>query len=189
MGCGKVPLYGAYRPYVSQVECIDWGESAHGSTYLDRECDLTKRLPYADGSFETIILSDVLEHLPEPMHCWKEMNRLLTPGGKLLLNVPFYYPLHEVPYDFYRYTEYALRRFADLTGFQVLELTRVGGPVEILADVASKMLAGVRPVAGGIQSLALWFGDTRLGSRIAAKHSNRFPLGYFMVAQKAIGVE
>lgn len=187
MGCGKAPLFGAYAPYVSEVQCIDWENSFHGSDYLDRTCDLTTRIPYPDAGFDTIILSDVLEHLPEPMNCWREMNRLLAPSGKVILNVPFYYPIHEAPFDFYRYTEFALRRFAESTGFEVEELAPIGGPIEILADVTAKLLltARLRAPAIVIQSVAARFANTSLGSRVSKRAGRHFPLGYFMVAVKA----
>ncbi len=186
MGCGKAPLFGAYSSYVTDVQCIDWARTKHGFDYLDQVCDLTTSIPYDDGSFETIILSDVLEHLPEPMICWKEMNRLLAAGGKVLLNVPFYYPLHEEPYDFYRYTEFALRRFAECNSFEVAELRPIGGPIEILADLIGKMLAGARlpSAAKGVQMAAGYLGRSRIGCRISARTNARFPLGYFMVAIK-----
>ena len=46
--------------------------------------DLT-RLPYADGSFDAIVLGWVLEHLPDPRPGLRELARVLRPGGKLLL--------------------------------------------------------------------------------------------------------
>lgn len=187
MGCGKVPLYAAYHDRVADVQCIDWANSLHGPKHLDKTCDLSARIPYPDGGFDTIILSDVLEHLPEPMNCWREMHRLLASGGKVLLNVPFYYPIHEEPHDYYRYTEFALRRFAETTGFTVVELQPVGGATDVLTDVTVKLMAGARlaPVAAIVQSLARAFGSSVMGKRIRAKTAKRFPLGYFMVVQKS----
>jgi SAM-dependent methyltransferase len=186
MGCGKVPLYEGYRPYVSEIQCIDWPSSPHGCEFLDKVCDLADHIPYPDESFDTIILSDVLEHLPEPMHCWREMNRLLAPAGKVLLNAPFYYQVHEAPHDFYRYTEFALRRFADESGFAVLELRNLGGAAETYADLTSKLLASVKLgwVAAALQSAASAFSKSRWGVRLSERTGERFPLAYFMIAQK-----
>jgi SAM-dependent methyltransferase len=185
MGCGKAPLYGAYRQYATDVQCIDWANSLHGSDYLDKTCDLTGVIPYPDGSFDTILLSDVLEHLPEPMNCWREMSRVLAPGGKVLLNVPFYYQLHEEPHDYYRYTEFALRRFAENSGFEVVHLEPIAGAVEVLADLVAKLLVrSSLPGARAVQSLAWNFARSGIGSRVAQRTGKRFPLGYFMIAQK-----
>lgn len=187
LGCGKVPLYATYQAYVTEAVCVDWPQSLHGNTYVDVGCDLTQPLPFEDGRFDTVILSDVLEHLPQPELMWGEMRRILTDGGKVLMNVPFYYWLHEQPHDYYRYTEFALRRFAE-PEFQVVLLTQLGGAPEVLADITAKNVMPVRLVgsatAATIQWLAWRFGQTRLGRRLSERTSATFPLGYFMVAEK-----
>jgi len=188
LGCGKVPLFELYRPHVAENICADWANSLHKNSHLDLECDLSARLPFPDASFDTVILSDVLEHIPEPMALWREIDRLLVPGGVLLMNVPFFYWLHEEPHDFYRYTEFALRRFAQSTSFQILELKTVGGLPEILADLAGKVAAKV-PVMGPavtrlIQATVAWFVRGNFGRHVSATTSKKFPQGYFMVVRK-----
>jgi SAM-dependent methyltransferase len=188
LGCGKAPLYQAYKPHVTDITCVDWSSSLHGSAYVDVECDLTKPLPFGEGVFDTIILSDVLEHLPEPAKMWGEMQRILADEGTILLNVPFLYLLHEQPHDYFRYTEYALRRFAADHGFRVLVLRPIGGVPEVLADIVAKNVVRL-PVVGAtcavtIQRITWHFGKTRLGKGISARTGVAFPLGYFMVAEK-----
>lgn len=189
LGCGSVPLYATYKDRVSEIVCVDWGNILHGAEYLDLHCDLTGPLPLADGSFDTIILSDVLEHIPEPAHLWTEMSRVLSKGGKLLLNVPFYYWIHEQPHDYYRYTEYALRRFVESSGLKLIHLSPIGGSPEIAADLFAKnaaMLLGHLGVL--LATLAQWmtaaFIKTRFGAKVSAVTAHRFPLGYFLVAEK-----
>lgn len=46
------------------------------------------RLPYDDGSFDVVLVFDVLEHVPDPRALLREVARLLTPGGKLLAFIP-----------------------------------------------------------------------------------------------------
>ena len=187
LGCGKVPFYEAYRDHVPENICVDWAEGPHGNSYLDLEHDLTKDLPFAEGEFDTILLSDVLEHLPEPARLWAEMHRVLVPGGRVLMNVPFYYWIHEHPHDFYRYTEFALRRFAEEAGFRVMVLKPIGGLPEIMADTFAKNIDNVR---GGwrlgllAQKIATVFTRTKLGRRISESTAKDCPLGYFMVAEK-----
>lgn len=77
------------------------------------------RLPIRDGSVDTILCTEVLEHVPEPARLVAEMRRALVPGGKLLLTVPFIQPLHELPSDYYRYTPSSLRRLAESNGLFV----------------------------------------------------------------------
>ena len=188
LGCGKVPLFEAYRNYISDNTCVDWGNSPHKNEHLDYECDLTEKLPFNDGEFETIILSDVLEHIPQPEKLWQEMNRILVPTGILILNVPFCYPMHEEPHDYYRYTQYALKRFADVAQFKILVLKPIGGTPEIWADLLAKHLQFVpligKTVSVLIQSVTLAFLKTDLGRRISEQTGNKYPLGYFLVAEK-----
>lgn len=189
LGCGKVPLYAAYRDLVSEVTCVDWPGSLHGDAHVDVDCDLAQgALPFADHAFDTIILSDVLEHLPHPERIWREMSRVLAPTGTVLMNVPFYYGLHEHPHDYYRYTEFALRRFVAEAGLELVRLDALGGAPEIMADLVAKnalMLPRVgRTLAVCIQWLTWHFGRTRFGHRLSSATSTRFPLGYFVIARK-----
>ncbi|HVR19555.1 MAG TPA: class I SAM-dependent methyltransferase [Polyangiaceae bacterium] len=187
LGCGTVPLYEAYRPFVSSITCVDWGESRHGARYRDFDCDLNEPLPFADASFDTAILSDVLEHVHAPAELLREIRRILAPGGRLLLNVPFLYWLHEQPYDYFRYTEHALRMLVERAGLLVVELQGLGGAPHVLADVAGKhlqLLPGVgAPVVRTFQRAV--FAATRLEpvQRALAPSRQRFPLCYFLVAE------
>lgn len=188
LGCGKVPLFEAYRPHITENVCVDWANTMHKNPYLDLECDLAQPLPFVADEFDTIILSDVLEHIPQPELLWAEMRRILKTGGKILLNVPFYYWLHEVPYDFYRYTEYALKRFAQQAGFRILVLQTVGGVPEILADILAKSLVAIprigRSMANVVQNIASAVINTPSGRNFSKKSGTKFPLGYFVVAEK-----
>jgi len=187
LGCGTVPLYGAYRDLAAEVTCVDWGRSPHEVSHIDVEHDLTKPLPFEDERFDTIILSDVLEHLPEPQALWSEMARVLAPGGKIILNVPFLYWLHETPFDFHRYTEFALRRFAERCGLEVLELQPIGGAPEVVADIIAKSVIHYRQgrrLAEWVQRLCGAFVRRGLGARMSARTAARMPLGYGMVAQR-----
>ncbi|MCC6208696.1 MAG: methyltransferase domain-containing protein [Gammaproteobacteria bacterium] len=181
LGCGLVPLFGAYRNYATEVVCIDWENSPHKSQHLDHVCDLGGRLPFPDGGFNTIILSDVLEHIPRPENLWQEMARISADKAIVMMNTPFFYRLHEVPHDYYRYTEFALRRFASLAGFRVVLLQPVGGIPEIFADLLAKRF---RSLAAPIQYLTSLFLKTGTGRRLSAKTGTQYPLGYFLVAEK-----
>lgn len=191
LGCGNVPLYPAYKDRVSSITCVDWPATKHKLDHLDHEVDLTQRLPFLDNSFDTIILSDVLEHIPKPGQLWSEMYRILAPGGVAIINTPFLYWVHEVPHDYYRYTEYALERFAEEANFSVISLEPIGGLPEVLADFIAKK-PRVIPIIGHlfrkptiilIQKMT-WVFVHSLGKSMSRKTSKKFPLGYFMVVEK-----
>lgn len=188
LGCGSVPLYGLYGTHVRSVTCIDWANSPHPSPHLDLQADLSRPLPLPDAAYDTVILSDVLEHVPDPRHLWAEMARLLRPGGCVLMNVPFLYGLHEVPHDYGRYTSFALRRMADEAGFDVERLVAAGGSLHVLANLLAKHLVHVPllgvPAAVGVQGAVALLDRWAWGRRLAELSAERFPLGYFMVARR-----
>jgi SAM-dependent methyltransferase len=188
LGCGTVPLYLAYKDWVTAIVCVDWARSLHDRDHLDYELDLTQPLPFGDAAFDTIVLSDVLEHIPTPELLWKEMARILSANGKILLSVPFLYWVHEGPHDYYRYTQFALRRFVEMSGLQLLVIQPTGGALEVLTDIFAKCVVQLpivgRPFAIASQFLMLWFSKTKLGTRVMRATCERFPLGYFVVAQR-----
>lgn len=189
LGCGKVPLFMAYQDYVAENICVDWEDTLHKNPYLDIECDITQVLPFANAEFDTIILSDVLEHIPEPEHLWTEISRVLSTQGTLLMNVPFFYCLHERPHDYYRFTEFALRRFVENSGLRLIQLEPLGGTPEIVADIFAKHLQFIpwigTSLAMAIQYLTQLFVTTTVGKKISNKTSQAFPLGYCLIAEKA----
>lgn len=138
--------------------------------------------------FDTILLSDVLEHIAEPWRLFREMTRVLRVRGRIIISVPFFYWLHERPHDYFRYTGFALQRFATENELDVLELRPYGGAPEIVADIVAKTatwvpLIGV-PVALAVQLAARASLATPWGGAISRRSSAVFPLGYMMVAEK-----
>ena len=118
----------------------------------------------------------------------KEVYRILRPNGCLIMNVPFFYCLHEEPFDYFRYTKFALADLANNSGLRVLELRAYGGVLEILADLISKIVVILpfvgKIISGLLQKMAWIFLKTKLGERISKKTGEKFPMGYYMVAQK-----
>jgi SAM-dependent methyltransferase len=188
LGCGKVPLLAAYEKYVSNCTCVDWGQSLHKNQHLDQEVDLNGHLPFCDETYDTIILSDVLEHIAKPDFLWSEMSRILACGGKIILNVPFYYWLHECPHDYYRYTEFALRRFVENSGLKVISIEPIGGAPEIMVDIFAKNMLRV-PLFGKPAAMIAQFGVAKLRAikdylRSPSSSQYSFPFGYFLIAEK-----
>ena len=116
------------------------------------------------------------------------MARILSINGKLIINVPFYYWIHERPHDYYRYTEFALQRFADESGLTLVQLERIGGSPEVIADILAKHIQFLPligpPLAIFIQYMTRIFVKTTFGKKISEKTSEVIPFGYFLVAEK-----
>lgn len=184
-GCGAAPLYGVYRDVTSEAVCVDWSNSGHTNRHVDRPMDLTHGAPdLATEGFDTILATDVLEHLPYPELVWRDFARLLRPGGKVLVGVPFAYWLHEEPHDYHRYTHYALERHAADAGLRAVHLRPYGGPLEILVDILAKLTAPVPPVSAAISALGLWFTGLAPIRRLTARARDKMPLGYVGVFVK-----
>ena len=117
----------------------------------DYVCDLVA-IPVEDARFDHVVCTQVLEHLPEPLRVVAELGRVLKPGGTLWLSAPLFYAEHETPYDFFRYTQFGLRRLLEDAGFEVLEIAWLEGYFGTLSyqvRVAGKALPGGRAAYGG----------------------------------------
>ena len=106
----------------------------------------------------------------------------------LLLNVPFYYPIHEDPFDFYRFTRFSLAQMCAAAGLEVLDISPMGGVPEILTDITSKLLQQLpllgQVLAAMVQSTGAWLTKFGPGRYVSARTAERFPLGYTLVAVK-----
>lgn len=133
----------------------------------DYVCDLAD-IPVEDARFDHVVLTQVLEHLPEPATVLLELHRVLKPGGTLWLTAPLFHVEHERPYDFFRYTQFGLRHLLETAGFEVLEIDWLEGYLGTLsyqARVMSKALPASRHHYGG--------GLRGLGLALAAKVARR----------------
>lgn len=184
VGCGKAPLYGMYGPFVDASWWVDWPQSVHRYQRMDVAADLNSALPFRSGTFDTILLTDVLEHLAEPDIIWSELSRLLRPNGRVIVGVPFLYWLHEVPHDYYRYTEHALRRFCDRYHLTIERLEPYGGAPEVIVDLVCKHVAQSAALSLLVLRLGTWFVRSRLGRRLSDSRARLFPLGYILVAKR-----
>jgi SAM-dependent methyltransferase len=62
---------------------------------VEAQADVTE-LPYAGGSLDGLVVVSVLEHVADVNQAWRELERVLRPGGRLLTVVPFLFPVHDV---------------------------------------------------------------------------------------------
>ena len=86
------------------------------------------QLPIVSESFDIVLCTEVIEHIPEPIIAVHEMGRVLKLGGTLLLSAPLQSGLHQEPYHFYGgYTPYWYKKFLSQAGFAEIEIKPVGG--------------------------------------------------------------
>jgi len=90
-----------------------------------------------EASFDVVLCTEVLEHLPEPQRAIDEMFRVLVPGGQLLLTTRFLFPIHDEPHDYFRFTKYGLRHL--LRRFEIIELQEETDAVGTLAVLLQRL--------------------------------------------------
>ncbi len=87
-------------------------------------------VPLPDGSVSRIISNTVLEHVRNPVAAVREMHRLLEKGGMAYITIPFMYPFHSSPNDYYRWTREGARELFD--DFEIVEIGVRAGPFSAL---------------------------------------------------------
>lgn len=96
-------------------------------------------LPLRGASVDGILCEVVLEHVPDSAAAIRELHRVLRPGGRIYLTLPFLWPYHASPHDYRRWTSSGAAR--DLDGFEPLRVGVAGGPTTTLCNVLHEWLA------------------------------------------------
>jgi ubiquinone/menaquinone biosynthesis C-methylase UbiE len=91
-------------------------------------------LPLRRESFDAVICSELLEHVPDPIAVIEETHRVLRAGGTLLVCVPFLTRIHGDPFDFGRYTDYYWLETLKAAGFIDITIEHQGGFWSVLVD-------------------------------------------------------
>jgi SAM-dependent methyltransferase len=97
-------------------------------------CDAAS-VPRESGSFDAVVLAEVVEHLPEPGAALREAARLLRRGGVLLATAPFLFRVHPDPIDVGRYAPDWWHATLGSAGFAEIEIERQGMMLSVLAEI------------------------------------------------------
>ena len=185
-GCGTQPFRSVVEGQVDRYLAFDIEARVEDVDFIGTVEDMSA---VADRSVDTVLCSEVLEHVPRPAVALGEFARILRPGGTLLLTVPFMARLHEEPHDYFRYTRHALRTLLDDAGFDAKEIVETGSLWSFLGHQVSLGVLGLtwhlrplRPVAVALNS---WFvvRPAALLDRITGM-GRLLPLGYVVVATR-----
>lgn len=166
---------------------------------VDLACDLAQVNPFKPGSFDAILLMNVLEHVYEPLALLAQLLQLLKPGGVLVVAVPFMVKMHQLPVDFNRYTQFSLQRMGDDLGMAVERLEGFYDPASLLGEGLGNLkfnvlprlagwrrytgrliLAGLEALNGALRRL---LGPGKVLAASSAK--NPAPTGYHIIYRKA----
>jgi SAM-dependent methyltransferase len=129
IGCGLSPYRELFLSSESSVERYIGLDMADNRSYGNKP-DLVWdgiTIPLSNDSVGTAIATEVLEHVPDPQAELVEFRRVLKTGGKLFMTVPFFWMLHEIPYDEFRYTPFSLERMLRRAGFVDVRVRALNG--------------------------------------------------------------
>lgn len=108
--------------------------------YFSRDYKKTGKLPFKNNEYDIVCSFQVLEHTFNYDHMFREMIRTLKNGGYMLLTVPFIWGLHEEPGDFFRYTHYAIKSFAEKYNTKVIYFKKQGGVLCVFENLLTNIL-------------------------------------------------
>ncbi len=124
VGCGHRPYERIFKG-ASEYVGLEYDSPGNRARFknIDAWYD-GSHFPFADGSFDSVILTQVLEHVFNPDEFLEEVHRVTKPGGTMLLSVPFVWDEHEQPWDYARYSSFGLKHLLEKHGFEIIEHVR-----------------------------------------------------------------
>jgi SAM-dependent methyltransferase len=173
VGCGHKPYEKTFFAGAEKYVGMDYLTDRSTPDVVGSATDI----PLGDASFDTVVSTEVLEHVPDPLKALREMHRVLKPGGHLILSTPMYWPRHEVPYDYFRYPYDGLLHLVKSAGFELVHLYNRGRSYTFIGQVIQKTQPfNMKPIRWLINRFFLWC-DCHLQHDI---HT----LGWTLVAQR-----
>jgi SAM-dependent methyltransferase len=133
-GCGSKPYKSLFT--VDEYVGVDFENPGH--PHLNEQIDVFydgKKIPFADGHFDAVFSSEVFEHIFNLEEILAEINRVMKPGGQLLITCPFSICEHEVPNDFARYSSYSIKYLLEKQGFEVVRQFKTGNSIETIGQL------------------------------------------------------
>lgn len=138
VGCGHRP----YERFFEHTSYIGVDRERLGRSGAHVAAD-GGALPFAANSFDTVVCTEVIEHVADPWRLMEEVARVLVSGGHLILSAPFVHPLHEEPYDFFRFTHFGVQYLLKGAGFELVARWERGGALSVLISLWSRFLLGL----------------------------------------------
>lgn len=125
-GCGTKPYKHLFN-HVSDYIGVDF--EGGGNVYEKKDVEFFyngHQLPFDDHTFDSALATEVFEHIFNIDEILGEINRVLKPGGRLLLTCPFLWPEHEQPWDYARYSSFGIKALLEKHGFRVIKQGKTG---------------------------------------------------------------
>lgn len=191
IGCGNKPYQPVIKDQIDEYIGSDIVQSSESKVDI---ISPATTIPLPDATFDTVMSTQTIEHVAEHQLLVNEAYRLLKPGGYFVLSGPLYWPLHEEPYDFFRFTKYGFRHILNKAGFEILEERANGGKWALCGqalihalypDINSftsfkwRIIKTILNFFGGIKGINIFF--SRLDKK---QYDDTNTLNYVLVARK-----
>ncbi|OHA30084.1 MAG: hypothetical protein A3G52_02290 [Candidatus Taylorbacteria bacterium RIFCSPLOWO2_12_FULL_43_20] len=132
VGAGSVERY---KHLFKHTDYIKFDKVSHSNDYVKGSAD---SLPFADDSFDSIVCTQVLGDIYDVQKVFKEFYRVLRRGGTALITEALHDPLHDEPYDYWRFTAHAFRHLAESSGFKIEVLESRGGYHSVMVQFRAR---------------------------------------------------
>lgn len=190
VGCGNKPYETLFNSEPGDyIGCDVVQSNGNKADVICKATDLT----FPDNSFDTVFSTQVMEHVDNSDKMMSECNRVLKPGGTLILSVPLCWELHEEPYDFFRFTKYGLRELSERNNFEVIDIMPSGGKWAAITQMNINMIYStfrkkhffVKILKGLFINLRFTALFNRFAIWLDKKHYDTvFTLNYVLIARK-----
>ncbi len=132
-GCGSKP----YKHLITVDEYIglDIENSGHDHKQKNEQIDIFydgKIIPFDANHFDSLLSTEVFEHVFNIDEVISELFRVIKPGGYLVITIPFAIGEHEIPYDFARYTSFGITHLLNKAGFEIMVMEKTTNSVETI---------------------------------------------------------
>ncbi len=134
-----------YRPYFPNAFSVTKRPDKPADMHVDLYYMELRTIP--DESYEVILCTGLMEHVPDPQRLVDEFHRILKPGGELIISASAVFSFHEGPNDFFHFTPFSFRHlFSRWSGFKVLR--GASQPFETIGILLQRILIQCRIVPG-----------------------------------------
>jgi SAM-dependent methyltransferase len=136
-----------YRAIDAAAVAADFGYELPDTEYFEGD-----RWPVEGRSVDLVLATETLEHVPRPAAFLAEARRVLRPGGRVVLTVPFAARWHYVPHDFWRFTPSSLSGLLETAGFGDVVVHARGNEVTVACyKLIALVLPALLPPGGGLR--------------------------------------
>ena len=135
IGCGGQPLRTLVESEGATYVGFDVEQNAQASVAIIGCIDRGLPVPWPDAHhvYDVVLCTEVLEHVSDWDIAFMNLRSLVAPRGRVILTVPFVFPLHMEPLDYFRATPYALERLAERHHFAIDEQHKLGNARDVIA--------------------------------------------------------